>query len=234
MNDYCVTQKGTKWLARYDRVIDSNGLSWMCMNADYLTTDTLNFKLIHDYFETTGLDADTVYSSQNSGLTSVLDGCSDDVIIASVDYSCIVNGNAVNNMNTVSFNGGDVIVCSLTTKNSQGTSLIFNNLGWSISILATDKSNYYFPIKSSAEITTAPPRDQKIETSFTFPKCQGTNTWDIALAVNQEPIGGDKFTLFNRENIEITNNDAADIDDQCIVFEANQLSNYIDSINSKP
>jgi len=126
--------------------------------------------------------------------------------------------------------GGDNILCTVDTKNRNGQSIVFDNLGWSISILATENSNFYFPIQSSTIINT---NNGRIRTSFSVPKCNGTKYWDISLIVNQEPIGGNKFILWSKENVEIVNDDNTDIDDQCVIFRVDQLTKYINSINSK-
>merc|ERR1712154_286901 len=104
----------------------------MGIDSQYLTGDTLNYHL--DWYFEQEVDFDDVRLAQNSQLTDILDDCSVDTIVDSADYSCTRNGNAVNNMNSISLDGGDAIVCTVDAQNAQGTSIAFDQLAASTSI----------------------------------------------------------------------------------------------------
>jgi len=193
------------------------------MNISHLTEDTLNYKM--DWAQTT--PSDQIYDSWDpykgdyaDDIVNILDVCVVDYMVESVIYSCTVNGNAV--VDITSLNGGDEVFCSLDVKNNLNASIISDRLGWSISIIAKEASNYYFPHQS---VTHVDVENGMINTAFTVPQCKGD--WDISLIVNQEPVGGKKIILWNVKNVENGG--------QCVALNRDRLLGYIDegSLNDK-
>merc|ERR1712110_868309 len=80
----------------------------------------------------------------------------------------------------------------------------------------------YFPVKST---TTIDDENSTVSVNFTMPNCGGT--WDVALIVDQTPIGGDVFELWSLDNLEQCAN-ASRASTGCDGLDGSQLASLID------
>merc|ERR1712013_673974 len=98
---------------------------------------------------------------------------------------------------------GDEIECLLTLKNSNAEEIIFDDIVWSASISATERSFARFPVTST---TTVDDANAVLSLQFTVPQCSGD--WDISLVVDQTPIGGQRFVLWSFDDVRLSGNGA--------------------------
>jgi len=181
--------------AEYDSV-DNSDLEWFCFNDSHLTDDLLNYKMKYTQSEA---EYDIFFNVDDSSVESVLDECTASYIVDSVDYDCSVNGVTKTEIDDLS--ADDVVFCELSMSNADGDGITFDNLQWATSILAKEVDFKYFPVKS---VTVIDEENGTVSTNFTMPNCGGI--WDVSLAVDQTPIGGDEFVLWSLENVDLNAN----------------------------
>lgn len=184
------------WRARYAEynTVDNSELYWMCINDSHLTADLLNYKM--DYYTTDSSERD-VYFWLNSGTaTTILEECSAAYIVESVQYQCTVNGDGVSNDDLMKelgeLSGGEMIECRVNVSNAVEDMIVFDQLGWAISIIATESTYNAYPVASA---TTVNKEEGIVLTTMTVPQCDGE--WSMQFVVDQSPIGGQKHLLWS-------------------------------------
>lgn len=196
---FCQNSEGYEsWKALYAEydTVDNSVLEWFCFNDSHLTDDLLNYKMKYTQSEA---DYD-IYFYADISVEAVLDQCVESYIVDEVEYNCSVNGEMMDEIEDLS--AGDVVVCELKMFNENGNETVFDNLQWSTAIMAKEVNFTYFPVKS---VTVIDEENGMVLTNFTMPNCRGT--WDVALTVDQTPIGGDVFVLWSLEDVSLSEDD---------------------------